>query len=195
MRIGVDLDGCVYNFTEALANYIYTKSGLALSAVPSCWEFYKTDWGMELDEYLKWFEDGVNAGEVFRTGEPFPDSVETLDILADMGHSLYIITDRGVGDPEIVTDSTKEWLSNWDIPHEGLIISSDKTSAPTDYFIDDRPKNVDALRAVGTKAFLLKSPPGADYPRKDQAGHPYLIDSWADFLKIIQEEDNSKIHV
>lgn len=182
MRLGIDLDGCVFDFTSSLRYFIHKTTGRPMSELgpPMSWNFFTDDWGYTLEQYLKFCDDGVDAEVVFKYGPPMPDSVQTLRRLRDKGHSLHIITDRSFGHRS--QENTKEWLSDWCVPFDTLTFSKDKTVVPTDAFIDDRPKNIVELRAVGCKAYLY-----AINDRQDQKefiqqyGNDMVIDSWREF--------------
>ena len=167
MRIGLDLDGCIYDFTASFLSYV----GLPY-APATCWAFYESH-GYSTEEFLSAFANGVDDGHIFITGEPLPDSVETMHRLKDAGHSLHIVTDRFIGNMSHA--NTSEWLARCKVPYDSLTFSRDKTIARVSTFLDDKPSNVDDLRAAGIEAFLL------DCDRTDQVGHPWLTSSWAEF--------------
>lgn len=154
MRVGIDLDGCVYDFTSSLRYYISKTTGRPESEMgpPTTWNFFTDDWGYTLEEYLKFCAEGVDAEVIFKYGPPMPDAVQTLRKLRSKGHTLHIITDRSFGHRS--QENTREWLQNWGVPYDTLTFSKDKTVVPTDAFIDDRPKNIIELRDVGCKAYL-----------------------------------------
>lgn len=194
MRIGWDLDGVLYDFTTSLAEYIESAGHRppgSLSRIPTCWEYWTTDWDMSREEYKEHFQAGIDAGVVFRTGKPFPGAVEAVRRLRGSGHSIHIVTARHPGGQS--EKSTVAWLAEEDIPYDSLTFSADKTVIDCDFFIDDSPLNVDALRASGVRAFLLASPPGAGQPRAEQLGHPCLIDSFEVFEKAISAETSRRL--
>lgn len=176
MRVGVDLDGCVYDFIGSLREYIHRTYAVPCEQMPppTRWEFYE-DWGYTLDDYRSLAHEGSDAGIVFGWGRPLPGSRHVLRSLARTGHSLHVVTARDFGDQEAMKERTRAWLGRHRIPFDTLTFSGDKTLISTDAFIDDHPGNVDALREVGCEGWLL------DCGRADQAGHPFLIGSWWEF--------------
>ena len=182
LEIGVDLDGCVYDFVAALRSYLADATGADPASMPDAtrWEFFE-DWGLDLGAFLAACDSGVDAGVIFATGEPLAGSLESMGRLRDAGHRIHIVTDRSFGHRS--EHNTLAWLADHRVPYDSVTFSADKTSVRTDTFIDDRPVNVDALRAVRCEAWLL------DQGRSDQAGHPFLIASWAGFeAKVAQRQ-------
>src|ERR1017187_1409784 len=143
MRIGVDLDGVLYNFTASLADYIEHMTGVKYPSTPSCWEFYAEDWNMSLAEYFQWFEEGVDAGWIFAVGPPVWEAIQSLRILKEKGHTIHLITDRNVG--KLAKVNTCSWLKIWNVPYDTLTFSNGNKSETVnvDIAIDDRPKHVD----------------------------------------------------
>lgn len=189
MRIGIDLDGCVYSFTDSLRAWL-VDNGYPAAQVASretCWEFYEVDWGMSLGDFLAECRRAADAGWLFSHGLPLPDSAETMWALADAGHELHIVTDRAFGTtPHASRLNTLRWLHDYGIPFDSLTFSADKTAVLCDMFLDDRPRNVDALVAVGCDAWLL------DNGRTDQAGHGRLIPSWAEFRALAESTERAR---
>ncbi len=185
MRIAIDLDGVCYNFTRALSEYIEHMTGERYYAVPSCWEFYATDWGMSLAEYLQWFEEGVDAGWIFTIGEPAPGCIEALTALRADGHTIHLCTERNIG--RLAKVNTAEWLEAVGMPYDSLtFVTGDKSETLiADIAIDDRPRNVDQWTDAGVKAYCM----GFD-EREDMRDHPfYMPYDWDNFRCIVNEAE------
>ena len=187
MRIGVDLDGPSYSFYSAFAHWAHKTTGRPLDEMPPAkrYEFFE-DWGFTLDEFLRLFEDGVNAGFIFLHGDPVPGALPAVEALKAAGHSIHIVTDRFVGRRSHA--NTEEWLARHKFPYDSLTFSADKTIVRTDAFIDDNPKNVLALRGAGCAAFML------ELGRSDQSGFPpeWTVSNWEDFVDKVGSLDNGK---
>lgn len=161
LEVGVDIDGCLYDFVDEIRAYIHTSTGRSLTTMPDarCWTFYKQDWGMTTPEFLAAFRDGVNAGHIFTIGDPRPGALAALTRIASGGHQIRIVTSRSIaGAEEAAAVATRDWLARWAIPHVSLTITDDKTSVPTDIFIEDNVENYLALDATGTEVYLLDRP-------------------------------------
>jgi hypothetical protein len=156
LNIGVDLDGVVYNFVDALREWIHESTAKPFDEMPPAqeWNFYRS-WGLTGAEFLSLYAAGVNAGRIFRHGVPYPGSVENMRALTRDGHQLHIITSRAiVGAEAAAARNTEHWLHDYDIPHASLTISADKHLTPTDIFLEDSPANYDALEAADRHPWL-----------------------------------------
>lgn len=187
MRIGYDLDGCCFRFVPSLAEFIRQDTGRTHFPIQTCYEFYEVDWGYTLEEFMDFCHRGTDAGVVFGWGEPIWESLDVLHRFRGAGHSLHIITDRSWGSPGASERVTRDWLDRFGYPYDSLTISRDKTVVPTDMFIDDKPRNVDELRAVGCEAWMLLDQDCLPHGRKDQEGHPLMIRTWSDFERKVEE--------
>jgi len=189
MRIAIDLDGVCYNFTASLAGYIEHMTGERFSHIPSCWEFYQTDWGMSLDEYLHWFNEGVQAGWVFSLGAPYPEVVEALTQLRAEGHTIHLITERNIGGNRAKLN-TIDWLDAYEIPYDTLTFSTGNKSdiVKVDIAVDDRPKNVDEWDAAGVPVYCMNFD-----EREDVRAHwAYIPYDWDNFIDLVHTHEASE---
>lgn len=188
MRIGVDLDGVLYDFQGAMIDYlayrspfIGAKEQLKRKLLPT-WRFYE-GWGMTDSEFLDAYAAGVDAGWVLWTGAPLV-SYKEVDDIRRTGHEVFIITDRSVG--KLPQTATRAWLDQYGFIYDELHFNADKTIVPTDMFIDDKLENYDALHAAGTEVYLLNRPwntvPGGDYRRR--------VDTFTEFVGKVLERTN-----
>lgn len=172
MRVGVDLDGVCFDFGKSLARYLDDHHAGRYqhgNGKTSTWDFY-TEWGMDLNEFLKACHDGVDLGYVFR-GPARYGAPRAIRKLHKLGHEIIIITDRQFGsDPKNSQRATIEWLAEHKIPYDQLHFSADKTIVPTDMFVEDKLENYDALDAAGSEVWLINRPwnrvPGGDERRR-----------------------------
>ena len=181
MRVGVDLDNVVYPFADVFAQYVHKVTGRPLTELGPAqrWAFY-LDLGYSADEFLRLFAEGVDAGFIFREGQPLPGALEALRALRAQGHSLHIVTDRAVG--SCAQASTEAWLKEHGVPYDSVTYAADKTVVGTNVFIDDRPENVLALREAGCAAFLFAT------SRDDQLGFrpDWSVRSWEEFIARVE---------
>lgn len=185
-RIGIDLDGVCFDFSASLLRYLI-DIGLELPSgahgETNTWAFYE-QWGLSLDEFIAYCNDGADAGYVF-AGPVRPGTNDAFDILHAAGHELHIITDRAFGSTRFVSEErTREWLAEHGLTYESLTFSGDKTCVKTDYFVEDKLQNYDALEEAGVRVFLVDRPwnqvEGGDDRRR--------VDGVRHFAQIVAQE-------
>lgn len=169
VRVGVDLDGVLYDFGASVRLYLDSigrhYGWKDDAAEPHDWNFFEY-WGMDRNEFRKICDDGVDAGYIF-SGDIRPHAKEAVNDIAEAGHEIIIITDRQFGSRPVNSHAaTRNWLDMHGIWFDELVFSADKTCVPTDTFVEDKLENYDALVANGTKCFLINRPwnlvPGGD---------------------------------
>jgi len=162
-RVGIDLDGVVYDFVGQYRRFLHDRKGEATMPIenctqchidypePTCWEFYK-DWGLDGATFTKHL---ATYDEIFAKGQPYPSAITQLERLTGAGHSLVFITDRSIN-PR-ATEITAAWLFNHLGSKWELHITADKASVPVDYFIDDKPENLESM-PFDTDVYLCDRP-------------------------------------
>jgi 5'(3')-deoxyribonucleotidase len=165
LRVGVDLDGVMYDFARHVRRYLVEHQGYdekALSHLES-WDFW-TGWGWDDERFARACDAAVDAGILYATGEPNAGAVEALRRIADAGHELHVVTARTSGTaPTAALVATQTWLETYGVPYSSLTMSADKTIVTTDAFIDDSLHNYDDLAAAGVQAYLLNQPWNAPF--------------------------------
>jgi hypothetical protein len=178
MRVGIDLDGVLYNFGDSVHRYLKSigkgdlwKSGPTLKPY---WDFYK-DWGWTGREFVDMCNAGADAGYIF-TGPIREGAKQAMDRIARTGNEVIIVTDRPFGStPEVSHRNTVEWLLQHGIWYDELHFSADKTVGKCDVFVEDKLENYDALVAAGTKVWLINrawnSDVSSDLPIDERDGN------------------------
>jgi len=157
MRIGIDLDGVVYDWVDALRRFLVDNGRSADEfPPPTTWNFWG-EWGLTEHEFWDATGRGIEAGVIFGTGDPIPGSADVISDLVCDGHKVHIVTARRRN--QAAAELTLRWLTCQGIPYHSLTFSHDKTIVPVDVFIED---NVDNAREVdrrpGSMAILLDQP-------------------------------------
>ncbi len=160
MRVGLDLDGVgfpfVTEFKKLLRRNLSARPGFMehefgvnptelmskLHGQPRSWSWFKHQWGMTPDQFNGIFRMLVGQG-LFAQAAPRDGYRALCSELIEAGHEVFIVTNRAVpGVEEKAIADTEGWIDRWDIPHTKLVITADKTSVPTDVFLDDYDGNV-----------------------------------------------------
>jgi hypothetical protein len=194
--VGLDLDGCSYDFYNAFVTYATEHRDLIVpvdnttdepATPPAVWAFYQ-DWGWTFGQFMDIFRHGIADGYLFRTGTPLAGAIEGWQLLAASGHRLHVITDRGLpGIEEIAHESTRLWLKEYELPYDTLTFSPDKTrilefadDITRTAFIEDRVDNRDAIAAAGVPyAYLLRQ------PYNEHATHAPTVGSMLEFAEAV----------
>jgi 5'(3')-deoxyribonucleotidase len=136
MRLGIDLDGVVANFTKGWMGFYNSQFGTSLAVEDSKrWHdlVELTHFG-DSDEFWKWSSD-LDGRSVFWHLEPFPGAIEALGSLDDAGHEIVIVTTK----PEFAVDDTHQWIERHRIPVAEINILEDKWLVPCEVYLDDGP--------------------------------------------------------
>jgi hypothetical protein len=178
MRLGIDLDGCLYPWVESLRKEAEVRGFLRSNMPePTRWEFWE-DWGMTYQEFKAVFTSGVNAGHIFAHGKPEQGGLLALGALKADGHTLHIISNRSVGHLSLV--NTAEWIDAYQVPYDTFTLAADKTIIKTDIAIDDYTVNLNALRDAGTRAVCFDRPWNQDWDGE-------RVPTWIQFYRLVSE--------
>lgn len=138
MRLGIDLDGVVANFTQGWMDFYNRDFGTDLRFEDS------QNWGdlvdlthfNDIDEFWRWSSD-LDGHSIFWHLDPFPGAVEAMRSLVDHGHQIVIITTK----PDFAYRDTHVWVERHRIPAAELHIfeGNDKWVVECDVYLDDGP--------------------------------------------------------
>lgn len=160
-RVGWDLDGVEYDFAESVRRTVKhfgmdSKFRLC-EGEPASWYFYR-GWGMSDKEFVDLCHKGADAGLIF-SGPRRNGGLEAMRRVRNAGHEVHIVTDRSFGSHPAVSEKiTRLFLEEHGYEYDSLTFSADKTIVRTDFFIEDKLQNYDALDAVGTDVYLVNRP-------------------------------------
>ena len=136
MRLGIDLDGVVANFTHGWMRFYNRDFGAQLVVDDS------QDWGdlvnlthfHDIDEFWRW-SSRLDGRSVFWHLEPFPGAVEALQRLTRDGHEIVVLTTK----PDFAVTDTHDWIERHGIPAAEIHILEDKWLVDCDVYLDDGP--------------------------------------------------------
>lgn len=159
MRIGVDLDGVVYEWEKTARYMLREYRGLrhptyGLHKASDSWDYIPRQVSPE-DWYWLWHE-GVDRG-LFRYGHVTKGAILGLQALLGAGHDLLVVTHR----PKAAVQDTLAWLAYLNIPWSEVHILSNgepKSSVFAEVLIDDKPENVIEWRDSDRRALLFHRP-------------------------------------
>ena len=186
LRIGLDLDGVVLHYEDALRQYTAKKKGINPSAIKPAndYSFAKSGWFDTEEEFKATHAEAVEKG-LYRTLKPFEGASEKLWKLSDAGAIITVITSRFVvnGQHAKVISQTAANLEKNKIPFRSIVFDSEKNHHMADIYIDDSPSNIKRLRAEGRHVLVFdalynRSEKGPRAKNWDEV-YPYIISSFA----------------
>lgn len=179
MRVGVDVDGVLFDFVGSLRWAWSGQEGPTDQYPdPTSWEMWES-WSMTEDEWVKATNDSIDRG-LFRSGWAYPGALAGVRKLHEAGHEVHLITAR---DQERGGVDTAEWLSHHNVPYDSLTFNADKTCRKVEAFIEDNVDNARALRSCGTKSFIMYRPWNAFALECDI---PFVF-TWEDFVAEVEQ--------
>lgn len=176
MRVGIDLDGVCYSFTEdsrvVCAEYKHVDPSELPD--PACWNFPEEQWDIPMHIFWElWFED-VAKGRAWRKRPPVDGTVEALNKIMDNGHTIHIISSRKGGEV-----ATLGWVNEFAIPYDTLTIGHDKTAVNFDVLLDDWEKNWRDCQDAGRRCVIAHQPWNTHLTEAER------VYGWDEFVKLI----------
>jgi len=199
LDIGLDCDGVMYDFYQVLKDYLVEHRGLDPAGLPlpaTSWGHHEA-WGLNLQEFLTACNESVDAGVMFRHGEPYEGTVEAVNRLKDAGHRIHVITNRSFG--SLSHHNTSDWLREHGIPFDSLIFAAKKGIVRPDIMLDDYEKNFFEMWDVDVETWLLDQPWNQETDTERvihmtpsfSVVKNYRVFSWGDFEDRVEEKANA----
>lgn len=160
-RIGVDLDGVVYNFVDSLKQWAMIQGHCNEASMPpaQCWDFFTENWGWTFDEYRERVIAGIRGDHIFRIGEPYEGAVEAIRSLIQEYEIIFITSRSGFGqEVDRCRRATLNWLEDYQIPFDGIIFVDDKVNRGVDVIIDDAPYQISTFEEAGQPYMIFDRP-------------------------------------
>lgn len=178
LTINIDMDGVVYNFTDAFA---LLNPDLTLDR--SQWNL-----GLESEVFSSRFEEAIVAG-VFLIGEPIEGAIEGLEGLIRAGHRVRLVTAKQMKTSYltyVAQANTLQWLDRRMLLDRVEVVFTDhaKIGYAADVVIDDHPGLAWTQRFADNLLF--------DQPwnrTTDRAAHPvHVMVGWESVIEWIEGE-------
>ncbi|MDJ0663051.1 MAG: hypothetical protein QNJ75_00740 [Acidimicrobiia bacterium] len=136
MRLGIDLDGVVANFVRGWMLRYNMDFGTNLTEEQvDRWDAARDlTHFTDLVDFWQWAGASGHGPTVFRSLEPYPDSLEALNHLAAC-HDIVILSMK----PDWAAADTYAWIAEHRIPTREVHLLRDKWLVPCDVYLDDSP--------------------------------------------------------
>lgn len=166
MKIAVDLDGVLYQWSPTARYLLNTHRGGSFHREPDAWHWIPNP---EDDEWL--FSKGVAKYGLFRYGAIYRGAIDGMNALRE-GRDLCLITHR----PSIAVQDTIDWVRfffPWLSSYLHLATNGEPKSTMcdvADILIDDKPENCEEWVGSGrTGAVLVRQPWNRLYMPSDES--------------------------
>jgi len=158
--LGVDLDGVVGDFYEAIRKIAAEWLDRPLETLTTEVTFGLDEWGLaEFGGYDRLHRFAVTQRNIFRDMEPIKNAPAILRKLSNQGIRIRIITHRlflKFSHRTTITQ-TVDWLDNNDIPYWDICFMNDKGAVGAHVYVDDAPENIISLRNQGYKTIAFSN--------------------------------------
>jgi 5'(3')-deoxyribonucleotidase len=133
--------------------------------------------------YTKLHRYAVTQRALFLAAPPIPGAAAALRRLDEAGVRIRIITNRLFINyfHQQAVQQTIRWLDVHGIPYRDLCLLPDKAAVGADFYVDDTPENIEALRSKNLKAIVFTNPTNREVeaPRSDD---------WTELERMVIEE-------
>lgn len=143
MRIGFDIDGVLFPWTEVANEALVAKFGIPDPGPHRSWDYVRNTVDPKHWAWL-WTPEGSDA--VFsQVDRVYPDVVQVVNHLLRRGHEIHFVTHR---DPRRTSGHTAAFLARHfgDHPWAGVHVLQNSVPKHTlgtwDAFVDDKPETV-----------------------------------------------------
>jgi beta-phosphoglucomutase-like phosphatase (HAD superfamily) len=181
--IGVDLDGVCSDFYGRMREIAAEWFERPLDDLTTDVSYELPEWGIETpDQYESLHRFAVTQRQLFETSPMIPGARLHLRKLSDEGARIRIVTHRLFIHyfHNLAVSQTVDWLDRNGIPYWDLCFMKDKEQVGADIYVEDRPANIERLRAKGfhTICFGNSSNRAVTAPRAK---------SWAEVYRLVHE--------
>jgi 5'(3')-deoxyribonucleotidase len=178
--LGVDLDGVCADFYERMREVAAEWFEVDVSTLTCDVSYGLPEWGVKSSaQYESLHRFAVTQRDLFSTVEMIPGARRVLRKLSDDGYRIRIITHRLFIQyfHGLAVRQTIEWLDKHGIPYWDLCFMKEKDQVGADIYVEDSPKNLEALRKAGHFAicFANSTNKGIDAPRADTWDQVYEL--------------------
>ncbi len=181
MRLGIDLDGVVANFTAGWIERYNRDFDESISVDQV------TTWGAPkhithfstMGEFWRWVRFCGEGASLFRRLDLYPEALDSLRLFEADGHEIIIVTSK----PQFAVADTYAWIAEQKLPATEVHIVDDKSEVSCELYVDDGPHNLERLvdgRPESTIVRFVR-------PWNDPVDGVLDAHNWADVRQIVSD--------
>jgi beta-phosphoglucomutase-like phosphatase (HAD superfamily) len=157
MIVGVDLDGVCADFYGRMREIAAEWFECRVEDLSKNVSYGLSEWGVDPAKYDSLHRFAVLQRGLFETSPMIPGARKYLRRLSDEGARIRIITHRlfVFYFHKAAVSQTVGWLDHHGIPYVDLCFMKEKEQVGANIYIEDAPKNVEALRLGGHKVICF----------------------------------------
>lgn len=185
MRIGIDVDGTVYRWADAVNKALAEQFGITGLGEHTSWDYLRDKLTRE---QWRWVWSSDAAERVFgQLDMAYPQAVDVVNALANV-HEVHFVTHRN---PYRTSDVTGAWLRHHFRNYRGVHVMANSCAkwelGRWDVFIDDKPETVAGFLAHSDALTLMPARPWNGGERMRSAGRFHTFEQWDEVAWLIAE--------
>ncbi len=180
LRLGIDLDGVVCDFNAGWMRLHMAEFGSELhpEMVVTWNNLHELGGFADMESFWRWAQGNADRPSIFRHLEPYPDAIETLQRLREVGHDVIVVTAK----PRWAIPDTLRWIADHDLPTNEIHIRFRKYVVDCDVYLDDSPIVLPELvehRPSATVCRMIR-------PWNEPVEAAHDIEDWAAFRSFVE---------
>lgn len=178
MRLGIDLDGVVADFSAGWMSLYNEEFGTSLTPdAVQMWDgLHDLTHFPDMMAFWTWAEGGTERHTIFRHLETYSGAVDALRELKTR-HDVVIITTK----PDWAVPDTFAWIAEHKIPTREVHMTRRKWQVPCDIYLDDSPHQINSIHRHRPEAVTCRFV----RPWNDPIPGVHDVESWSDFLSLV----------